>query len=147
MDQRWVEPMVMVRVKICLPFEASDNIWEQMSRLSLAGPTINTSAFIQLLFSCHYHPICSWKQERKTETVVIKNTVISHIIKDFMNDTRWCVRWITAVISVMQEVIAPFDSYLLVHDDGQLSGQVSVVGFHFIMILLLVFFDQPLVDA
>lgn len=48
MDQRWVEPMVMVRVKICLPFEASDNIWEQMSRLSLAGPTINTSAFIQL---------------------------------------------------------------------------------------------------
>lgn len=47
----------------------------------------------------------------------------------------------------MQEVIAPFDSYLLVHDDGQLSGQVSVVGFHFIMILLLVFFDQPLVDA
>lgn len=33
------------------------------------------------------------------------------------------------------------------HDDGQLPGEVSVVGFHLIVILLLVFFDQTLVNA
>lgn len=33
------------------------------------------------------------------------------------------------------------------HDVRQLPGQVPVVGFHLIMILLLVFFDQPLVHS
>lgn len=33
------------------------------------------------------------------------------------------------------------------HDDGQLSGQVSVVGFHLVMVLLLVLFNQPLINA
>lgn len=33
------------------------------------------------------------------------------------------------------------------HDDGQLSGQVSVVGFHLIVVLLLVLFDQSLINA
>lgn len=33
------------------------------------------------------------------------------------------------------------------HDDGQLPGKVSVVGFHLIVILLLVLFDQALVNA
>lgn len=38
-------------------------------------------------------------------------------------------------------------SYLLVHDDGQLPGQVSVVGLHLVMILLLVLLDETLIDA
>lgn len=39
----------------------------------------------------------------------------------------------------------PFSVYLLVHDGGQLPGQVPVVGLHLIMILLLVLLYQTLV--
>lgn len=39
----------------------------------------------------------------------------------------------------------PFSVYLLVHDCGQLPGQVPVVGLHLIMILLLVLLYQTLV--
>lgn len=35
--------------------------------------------------------------------------------------------------------------YLLVHDGGQLAGQVPVVGLHLIVVLLLVLLDQALV--
>lgn len=35
--------------------------------------------------------------------------------------------------------------YLLVHDGGQLTGQVPVVGLHLIVVLLLVLLDQALV--
>lgn len=38
-------------------------------------------------------------------------------------------------------------AYLLVHDDGQLSGQVSVVCLHLVVVFLLVLFDQSLVNA
>lgn len=37
-------------------------------------------------------------------------------------------------------------THLLVHDDGQLSGEISVVGFHLVVILLLVFFNESLID-
>lgn len=40
-----------------------------------------------------------------------------------------------------------YGSYLLMHDDGKLPGQVSVVGLHLIVILLLVLLDEPLIDA
>lgn len=40
----------------------------------------------------------------------------------------------------------PFSVYLLVHDAGQLPGQVPVVGLHLIVILLLVLLYQTLVD-
>lgn len=40
-----------------------------------------------------------------------------------------------------------YRSYLLMHDDGQLPGQVSVVGLHLIVILLLVLLNEPLIDA
>lgn len=36
-------------------------------------------------------------------------------------------------------------SYLFVHDVRQLSGHVPVVGLHLIVILLLVFFNQPFI--
>lgn len=53
---------------------------------------------------------------------------------------------------VLNKVVHCYFSYrhcthLLMHDDGQLSGEVPVVGLHLIVILLLVLFDQPLVDA
>ena len=35
--------------------------------------------------------------------------------------------------------------YLLVHDAGQLPGQVPVAGLHLVVVLLLVLLDQPLV--
>ena len=38
-------------------------------------------------------------------------------------------------------------TYCLVHDGRQLSGQVPVVGLHLVMVLLLVLFDQALIDA
>lgn len=33
------------------------------------------------------------------------------------------------------------------HDNGQLSGKVPIVGFHLIVILLLILFNQSLIDA
>lgn len=43
--------------------------------------------------------------------------------------------------------ISPSLADLFVHDGRQLSGQVSVVGLHFIMILLLVLFYQTLIHT
>lgn len=37
--------------------------------------------------------------------------------------------------------------HLFVHDIRQLPRQIPVVGLHLIMILLLVFFNQPLINA
>lgn len=48
---------------------------------------------------------------------------------------------------IEQQMLWLLTTHLLVHDDGQLSGQVSVVGFHLVVVLLLVLFDQTLVNA
>lgn len=47
--------------------------------------------------------------------------------------------------SVLSRSVEPFSVYLLVHDAGQLPGQVPVVGLHLIVILLLVLLYQTLV--
>lgn len=44
-----------------------------------------------------------------------------------------------------EQLIGVITSYLLIHNAGQLPGQVSVAGLHLVVILLLVLFDQSLV--
>lgn len=76
----------------------------------------------------HYHPICwgqSTESRRQRTRLVTEQSRISKI---------WTHVFRTP-------------SYLLVHDAGQLPGQVPVVGLHLIMILLLVLFDQALVHS
>lgn len=96
----------------------------------------NNSVFLSYWCFLHYHPICSCQHRGKTENGVIKEHGLS----------------ITGATFVLNKVVHCYFSYrhcthLLMHDDGQLSGEVPVVGLHLIVIFLLVLFDQPLVDA
>lgn len=56
-------------------------------------------------------------------------------------------RFISAATSVISLGEEPISVYLLVHDAGQLPGQVPVVGLHLIMVLLLVLLYQTLVHC
>lgn len=96
----------------------------------------NNSVFLSYWCFLHYHPICSCQHRGKTENGVIKEHGLS----------------ITGATFVLNKVVHCYFSYrhcthLLMHDDGQLSGEVPVVGLHLIVIFLLVLFDQPLVHS